>query len=286
MQRLGFHVSIAGGVEKSIIRAQELSINSIQIFSHNPRSWKTNQLNQKSQNDFKALRRENDVTPVFIHASYLINLASSKTTLIDKSVNLLSFEMDRADEIGADYVVVHTGTASGDEPSVGRKRVVQSLNHLFSGKSWKAGLLLENTAGEKGDVSSTIGELAQIRDGLKGDFISGICFDTCHAFAAGYDIRKENEVENIIDEINHFFGLSSLKLIHLNDAKGDCGSRRDRHEHIGVGKIGIEGFKTFFKKSEFQHIPLILETPKKNDDDDRRNLDTLRKILSDIYGPY
>ena len=142
--------------------------------------------------------------------------------------------------------------------------------------------MLENTAGERGDISSTIEDLTEILSGVKSDGISGICFDTCHAFSAGYDLRRPEVVDFLVDTIERLMGFDKVKLIHLNDSKRDSGARVDRHEHIGKGKIGIKGFQIFFRREELRSIPLILETPKKSLEDDKQNFAMARKILSGI----
>ncbi len=281
MVRLGVHTSIAGGIELSLKRASELGCNTVQIFSHNPRQWDVKSLPQKNIKAFREFRRSLEITPVFIHTSYLINLATQDTNLLKLSEQLLALELLRADELGVEYVVLHTGSASKEDERDARKRAIDSLNRVLTRGKWESGLLIENTAGERGDISSKIEDLAEIIDGVKEDGISGICLDTCHAFSAGYDFIPE-AITFLFDKIERYIGFRKVKLIHLNDSKRDCGARTDRHEHIGIGKIGIEGFKAFFRKQEFRAIPLILETPKKFPDDDKRNLAAAKKLLEGI----
>ena len=188
-RRLGVHTSISGGLHLSLERANALGCNTLQIFSHSPRGWAVKEISHQDVSLFKSLRVEFDISPVYVHTSYLINIASGNELLKRKSIDLLATEMDRADEIGADYVVLHTGSASSDDKSASMKRAISALNEIAEMKNWKAGLLIENTAGERGDISSTIPEMSEILKGVKNSFVSGICLDTCHAFAAGYDIR-------------------------------------------------------------------------------------------------
>jgi len=217
--------------------------------------------------------------PLSIHASYLINLASRERDLQKKSIALLAVEMDRADVLGAEYVVLHPGSASGDDESSVIKRVIDALKVVALAGHWRAGLLLENTAGERGDISSEMANLSEIINRVKRFLIAGICIDTCHALAAGYDIGNEEGIYRLSREIEKYFGISKVKLIHLNDSKGGLGSGIDRHEHIGLGKIGIQGFRLFLNYSFFKDIPLILETPKKNETDDYQNLRKVRNII-------
>ena len=280
MIRIGVHTSIAGGIELSLKRANELGCNTVQIFSHNPRRWAITPIPKENLNIFRKLRSNLSISPVFIHASYLINLAAKDMNTLKRSEELLAVELFRADEIGADYVVLHTGSASKDKSKIARKRAIDSLNRVMSIGRWSAGLLLENTAGERGDISSNIEDIAEILAGVRSNGISGICFDTCHAFSAGYDLRRRETIDSLLDKIERYIGFDKVRLIHLNDSKRDLGARVDRHEHIGKGKIGIKGFQIFFGREEIRSIPLILETPKKSLEDDKQNLAVARKILN------
>ncbi|MDA8084698.1 MAG: deoxyribonuclease IV [Nitrospiraceae bacterium] len=278
MRRLGVHISIAGGIEKSIPRALELGCTTMQFFSHNPRGWAVSGRGKDECATFRKLRKEHDLTPVFIHTSYLINLASPDRRLIEKSAQMVVEELNIADSLGVEYVVLHTGSASGDDPGDARNRAIDCLTGIAGKGRWKAGLLLENTAGERGDITSRIAEVAEIIDNVPEGLISGVCVDTCHAFAAGYDLKTAAGRGTLTDEIDRYLGRAQLKLIHLNDAKGDAGSGLDRHEHIGEGKLGIKAIKAIVTDPFFEDIPLVLETPKKSDDDDIRNLERVRKL--------
>jgi deoxyribonuclease-4 len=280
MRRIGVHSSIAGGLHLSLERAHELKCNTLQIFSHNPRGWALKELSEKDISLFKSLRLRLDISPVFIHSSYLINMASVNKTLRNKSIDLLISEMERADAIGADYVILHPGSASDENGGVVRKRAIDALNEVAKRGNWESGLLIENTAGEKGDISSTITDLAEIINGVSKNFISGICIDTCHVFAAGYDIRSKKGIENISNEIENHIGFEQVKLIHLNDSKAGLGSHIDRHEHIGIGKIGIAGLRQFIEYKPFRAIPLILETPKKTESDDLINIQKVKSMTN------
>ncbi len=207
-------------------------------------------------------------------------MASGDRTLRKKSIALLVTEIDRADTTGADYVILHTGSASGDDENISRKRAIWALNEIARMGKWNAGLLIENTAGKRGDISSTIIDLSEIMTGVKWSLISGVCIDTCHAFAAGYNIRYNTGIQKISGEIGRYIGFDKLKLIHLNDSKGDVGSGIDRHEHIGLGKIGTKGLKQFINCQPFKDVPLILETPKKKESDDLGNLKKVRRMLN------
>ncbi len=278
-RRIGVHTSIAGGIYLSLERARELGCSTIQIFSHNPRQWSTSEIPKDSIAKFKQLRSDYDINPVFIHSSYLINLAAMDKSLLEKSGRLLAREMDLADSLGADYVVLHTGSASKDQENNARRRSIQALERISKEKKWKARLLLENTAGEMGDISSGIRDLVSIMDGVNQGLVGGLCIDTCHAFAAGYNLSDKDGLAEFIQELQTHAGLDAVKLIHFNDSKKDYNSKVDRHEHIGEGRIGKEGLKRFLNHPALKSVPIVLETPKKNDGDDIRNLKVVRDWL-------
>lgn len=280
MIRLGVHTSISGGIKLSLERARELGCNTLQIFSHNPRQWNVENIADEQISDFKKLRKAYDINPIFIHTSYLINLAAVNSEILEKSTRLLIKEMEIADLIGADFVVLHTGSASKDSAENARKTAINALQKINSLGKWKARLLLENTAGERGDIASRIEDIAEIIDKTQGEIIGGVCIDTCHAFAAGYDLTEEEGLSRLADEIRKYVGTENLKLVHLNDSKKGHGSHVDRHEHIGEGAIGLEALRNFVRHPSFAGIPLILETPKKEEDDDVRNLKIVRSFLS------
>ncbi len=279
LRRLGVHTSIAGGIDRSIERAKALGCSTLQFFSHSPRGWAIKERDSGESAAFRRLREEYDISPAFIHTSYLINLASADSGLLQKSVAMVTEELNIADELGAEYVVLHTGSASADEPARARERVIGSLTRIAGSGRWRAGLLLENTAGERGDTTSRIEEIAEIIDAVPRGLIAGICVDTCHAFAAGYELGTNEGIDGLAAEIERHIGREGLRLIHLNDARGDVGSRVDRHEHIGEGKLGIKALRTIVNHPFFSHVPLILETPKKTDEDDPRNLAVVRKLF-------
>jgi len=279
MRRLGVHTSIAGGLHLSLERAHALGCNTVQIFSHTPRGWEVKQILKEETNKFQRLRGKFNISPVYIHTSYLINMASWDRHLRKKSIDLLAIEMKRADILGADFVILHTGSASGRDSGLSRKRAIEALREVSQRGTWRARLLIENTAGERGDIAPDIVSLSEILKGSADTFISGVCIDTCHAFAAGYHIGEHKGIQRFSRDIKKYIGLRNVKLIHLNDSKGDVGSGIDRHEHIGLGKIGKSGLKTFIQYSSFKDIPLILETPKKRESDDMKNLRIVRKML-------
>jgi deoxyribonuclease-4 len=278
-RRIGVHTSIAGGLQLSCDRAGELGCNTMQIFSHNPRQWAVQDIPDTAAEAFKRARTALDIQPLFVHTSYLINLAAGDRTVLNRSIDLLIRELDLADVIGADYLVIHTGSASGEDAADARLRAVNVLRNISSKHKWQTKLLLENTAGERGDITSRIDDLAEIIDQTASPLIAGITLDTCHAFAAGYDIRDHDGLSQLISEIARCIGLEKVKLIHLNDAKKGLNSRVDRHWHLGQGEIGADGLHEFVNHPSLKQVPLILETPKKSEEDDPRNLAVVRSFI-------
>lgn len=278
-RRIGVHTSISGGIHRSVERAYELGCTTMQIFSHNPRQWSAARIPDEHAQQFKELRERHDVSPVFVHTSYLINLAAMKTDVLEKSVSLLIQEMDLADALGAEYVVLHTGSASQDEPENARRRAVGALRQVARVKGWQAKLLLENTAGERGDISSHIADIAGMINAVDSPLMGGMCLDSCHAFAAGYDFGSETALDAMIEEIIRLLGTDAVKLIHLNDSRKGLGAGVDRHEHLGEGGIGLEALGRLVNHPALAKVPLVLETPKKTEEDDPRNLAVVRKMI-------
>ena len=279
-RRIGVHTSISGGVHLAVERAHELGCSTMQIFSHNPRQWHVGAIPDEQARQFRTLRDRHDINPVFVHTSYLINLAAMKPELLEMSVALLVREMDLADVLGAEYVVLHTGSASQDAPEHARSRAVGALRHVARMKQWQAQLLLENTAGERGDISSRITDIAEMIEAVGSPLIGGICLDSCHAFAAGYDFSDEKGLDGLAEEVEGRLGREAVKLIHLNDSKKGLGAGVDRHEHLGEGGIGLDALGRLVRHPLFASVPLVLETPKKTEEDDPRNLKAARIIIS------
>ena len=251
----------------------------MQIFSRNPRGWTVKPLDKDDIAEFKRLREHWDIGPVFVHTNYLVNLASPKPDLYKRSIEHFVVDLERAEHLGAEFLVTHLGSASGQEPAWMIDRVAAALNMAMQLHTPKATILLENTAGEKGDVGYELGQVREVIDRLKDSSTVGICYDTCHGFAAGYDIRSRKGVDALAAKIKEAVGLERLKGIHLNDCLRDFGSRVDRHWHIGEGKIGDTGFRAFLNHTAFKDIPMIMETPKESDADEVRNLKKVRSLV-------
>jgi deoxyribonuclease IV len=277
--RLGFHVSISGGFSYSVQRAFDLGCTCMQIFCRNPRGWIVKPLDKDDINEFKKLREQWDIGPVFVHTNYLINLASSRPDLYEKSIRQFVIDMERTDTLGAEYLVTHLGSASGTDPAWMINRVSDAINMAMKLHPPLATILLENTAGEKGDIGYTLEQIQEVISKLEDASRIGICYDTCHGFAAGYDIRTKKLVEALAKKIDSTVGLKRLKGLHLNDCLRDFGSHVDRHWHIGEGKIGLDGFRVLLNHSAFKNVPKIMETPKETEEDDIRNMKTVKSLV-------
>jgi deoxyribonuclease-4 len=278
MMRLGVHVSIAGRLSHSVERAEMLGCTAMQIFSRSPRGWAVPELDPGETRRFRELREKADIRPLAVHASYLINLASPDVTLHRRSILALMEELERADRLSADYLVVHVGCDSLHSEASALRRVAQALRRVLKGWHFKARLLLENTAGERGDIGHAFDQLGGLLKQLGDPDPIGVCLDTCHLFAAGYDIRGQSGVDLVAKEAGQTIGTERLYLIHANDSKGELGCRVDRHQHIGLGGIGLEGFRAWVNHPAFRDVPMILETPKDSDSADRINLKTIRGL--------
>jgi deoxyribonuclease-4 len=272
--KLGLHISIAGAIDRSIDRAVEKGCNTLQMFSRNPRGWASRELNRMETDSFKAKVKKSQIWPIFIHTPYLLNLASPKEDVYQESVRVLQDELRRAAELKVPYVVTHLGSHLGHGKAKGFKKIVAAINDSFSAVENDVMLLLENTAGLRNSMGSSFEDIESIASRIEDRKRLGICFDTCHAFAAGYDLVSRRAVEHTLQRFDEIIGLEEMKLVHLNDSKGGLSSRIDRHEHIGLGKIGEKGFINILH-SRLGQLPLILETPI---DERRSDVENLRKV--------
>jgi deoxyribonuclease-4 len=279
--RLGLHLSIQGSIDRVVDRGVERGCNTFQMFSRNPRGWHSKKLGSEELERFRSKLRESGIWPVFIHTPYLLNLASPKDDVYAKSVDLLKDELRRAAELGVPYVVTHLGSHLGYGKMDGFRRIVGAVNDSFSSVENEVVLLLENTAGTKNSMGSSFEDVGRILSKIKVGERVGVCFDTAHAFAAGYDLVSRGAVEHTLQRFDEVVGLEALKLVHLNDSRGALGSRVDRHEHIGLGRIGEQGFRNILQ-SRLGQLPLILETPIDGRRDDLGNLEKVRELALDI----
>ncbi len=272
--KIGFHVSIEGSVDKAVDRALKLGCNTFQIFTKNPRQWMSRALTSEETMAFTEKVQINDVKPVFGHMAYLPNLASSKDAVYSRSVTMLILELKRCRQLKIPYLVIHLGSHLGAGFEFGFTRIINAIDRAFEVVDGSVMLLLENSAGSGNSMGSSFEELEHIMSRLFDSKRVGICFDTCHAFAAGYDLRSQKSVEATLRAFDTIIGFGKLKLVHLNDSKGDLNSHIDRHEHIGEGRIGDEGIRNVLE-SRLGQFPLILETPK---DEKTGDIENLRKV--------
>ena len=275
--KVGVHVSIAGSLDLAVDRAKDAGCDVFQMFSRNPRGWGFKPLTDGDSVLFKKKIATTGILPVD-HMPYLPNLASPKPEIWDKSVQTLSAELDRCGKLGIPYLVTHLGHHLGDGIAGGRARVIKAVNIALASSSNEVMLLLENTAGEKNSVGSSFEHIHAIINGIEKTDRIGVCFDTCHAFAAGYELRTETGLATTLAQLDETVGLDRLKVIHVNDTKGDLGSGLDRHEHIGMGFIGEEGFRRILHNKVFFSLPLICETPVDERRDDRGNIQKVREL--------
>jgi len=281
--KIGCHVSIAGGIDNSVVRAGELGCNTMQIFSKNASTWREKILKEDEVESFRENLKNSDINLVFIHTSYLINLASPLDELYFKSINAFLEEMKRADLLLPDpYLIIHPGAHTGAGEEYGIQRIIRALSIILKKSAdlnLKTMILLEDTAGSGTHLGYTFGQLKRMIEGAKDRKKIGICFDTCHAFAAGYDLSHQEGVEQTLEEIDKYVGLERLKVIHINDSKYPLGSRKDRHMHIGKGYIGLEGFKVLVNHKYLKDLPFILETPKNDEKDDLKNINLVKSLI-------
>ena len=274
---LGVHCSIRGGLHNAFYEAESLGIDTFQVFTKNQRQWKEKIIDTEEKSTFLDSYKTSRVKMIFSHASYLINLASNDDTLWECSVRALIDEVQRCHDLGLEFTILHPGSAKGFGEQKGMKKIVKALKTtIHATKNSTVKILLENTAGQGTSIGYRFEHLRQILRGVDSPRI-GVCFDTCHAFAAGYDIRTKCGFEETMEELDNIVGLKNLHAIHMNDSKGELGSNLDRHEHIGKGKLGLEPFRQIMNR--FTHIPKVIETPKK-DNMDVVNLEILRGLIN------
>jgi len=281
---IGAHMSVAGGLELGIERALKLRTRAIQIFTKNASRWSARALEDEQVLAFRSAWEASGLAPVVAHDSYLINLASPDPFLRRRSIDAFADELRRAEALGVRYLVAHPGAHMGSGVAAGCDRVAESLaraRRIAPARS--VIVLLEAVAGQGTTLGRRFEELARIRDQLERRDLVGICFDTCHVHAAGYDLVTERGCEETFEEFDAALGLESLRLFHVNDSKNERGSRVDRHEHLGRGRLGPEPFARIMRDPRFRAVPKILETPKGKDGVamDRKNLAFLRRLAEE-----
>ena len=278
-------MSIAGGYFKAVEAAAETGCDCVQIFTKNNNQWRAKPLTDDDASRFKNALAEHGIIHPLSHASYLINLASPDAALCQKSVDAMVVELERANRLGIPYVVVHPGSFTTSSEDEGIETMIRSLDEIIERTSkLKTITLLENTAGQGSNLGWKFEHLGAMIKGVKVSDRIGVCIDTCHAFAAGYGLAETVDYEKTVKKMGRAFGIRKIKAFHLNDSKKPFGSRRDRHENIGLGEMGLEPFRNLLNDKRFAKVPMYLETPKGENDDgedlDKVNLEQLRKLVA------
>lgn len=278
---LGAHMSIAGGVENAVLRGHSIGCEAIAMFTKNNNQWKAKSLTQEDADRFNAALVETGIRAVVAHTSYLINLASPDAALWKKSIVAMEEELKRCELLGIPYLVLHPGSHMGKGVDWGVKRVADAFDRIHKKlPGLRVMTLLEHTAGQGNHLGHLFEELAEMRELITEKQRIGVCLDSCHLFAAGYDLRKPETYADVFKRFDDLVGIAQIKAWHLNDSKTPLGSRVDRHDHIGKGKIGKTGFKNIMNDPRWRDLPGLLETPKGEDmKEDKVNLRALRRLV-------
>lgn len=275
---LGTHVSIAGGLENAIIRATVIGATAIQVFTRNASRWQAPPLTEEAVSAFQSARQGSNVRYVAAHSSYLLNLASPDPAQRQRSIVTCLDELERCRRLGIKSLVIHPGSHKGEGVPSGLATLCRSFDQICQHSDGEVTILLENTAGQGATLGSSIEELAWVIERLDRKRFA-VCLDTCHAFVAGYDLSRVQGYEELMECVDRNLGIDSLQLFHLNDSKKPLGSRVDRHEHVGQGLMGLEGFRCLMQDKRFVHCPKITETPPgDNNCHDLENLALLRQL--------
>ena len=281
---LGAHVSIAGGLANAFANGLDVGCTALQIFTKNANRWQAKPIAETDSAAFREAWRESGIGPVMAHDAYLINLASPKVGVWEKSKAALRDEIYRCDQLGITDLIMHPGAHLGAGEDIGLERIRQAFREILPESPPQVRLLLENTAGQGSYLGGDFAHLAALLEGFDEQRF-GVCFDTCHAHTAGYDLSTAGGYERVMTEFDRLVGLDRIKAFHLNDCLKPCGSRVDRHTHIGQGTIGRSGFACLMRDPRFVEVPMVLETPKgDNGEMDRANLALLRQLAAGDKG--
>ncbi|MBN2178321.1 MAG: deoxyribonuclease IV [Deltaproteobacteria bacterium] len=271
-------MSISGGLERALLRGSKTGCRTIQLFTKSPNRWEERFPEESEKESFLSLRRKLGISPAIAQDSHLINTASPDRHLYDKSFDALLGEMRRCEELEVDYLVMHPGAHRGSGEHYGIETISEALNAVHQKtEEYRVQIAVENTAGQGTDLGYTLGHIEKIFERVKERSRLAFCLDTCHIFAAGYDIRKGAVCRRLFEESDDSIGLENLKIIHMNDSERECGSRIDRHEDIGKGAIGETPFRWIMNDERLLKVPKIIETSQKSD---RHNLRVLKKLLN------
>jgi len=287
MPILGAHKSISGGYYRAAELARDTGCQCVQLFTKNNNQWRAKEITSEQAERFQQTLVECGLSHPVAHDSYLINLAAPDNDLWKKSIDAFVIELLRADKLGIPFLVTHPGAYTTSSEEIGLRRIIQALDETHrQTRGIRAVTLLEVTAGQGSSLGHRFEHLATILDGVQDPDRLAICIDTCHLFAAGYPLAPEKEYRATMKQLDHILGIKLVKAVHVNDSKRELGSRVDRHEHIGKGQIGLEGFRLLLNDPRFAKAPMYLETPKEENGDlkdlelDRMNLAVLRSLVA------
>lgn len=277
---LGAHVSIEGGFYMAVARAREIGATCFQIFTKSNRQWHSKPISAQEAQKFKeSLKEASEIKSVVAHASYLINCASEKSDVREKSIKGLADELLRCHQLSIPYLVMHPGSSAEKPREAVLTDLGKTIRSVLKDSQSDTTLLLETMAGQGNTLGATFDEIAAILDAIGTTKRIGICLDTCHLFAAGYEINTPHGYKAAIAELDKKIGLNKIHVIHMNDSKKKLNSHVDRHEHIGQGEIGLVGFELFMNDGHWQSVPKILETPKDDSSSDKKNIETLLGLI-------
>jgi deoxyribonuclease-4 len=276
---VGLHVSIAGSLELAFDRARELGASTFQIFTRNPNQWKFKPIPDETAAAFKQKRKESGFALIADHMPYLPNLASPEKSTMKISRYSLDEEVKRCDALGVDYLVIHLGSHLGKGTAVGIANIATACNEAIGGSDGPTSILLENMAGQKNCVGARFEEIKGMLEMVENPRRVGVCVDSCHLFASGFDLRTEETVKETLGLFDELIGLDKLKVVHLNDSKGPLGSKLDRHENIGEGKIGRKGIRAFLHYPGISERPIIMETPYEDIETEKKSIKLVRTLL-------
>jgi len=280
--RIGVHLGTAGGASNAVERAREIGANTFQIFSSSPRMWRAPKVDPKQAERMRELRASLDVGPLVIHTSYLVNVCSQSDEIRAKSIDAFRGEIERALQLGAEYLVLHPGSWKGLTRDEGLKLAADSITRAIDGLPWQGTpfhILIENTAGAEFSLGGSFEQVAELVTLLRATAPVAICLDTCHTHVAGYDLVSDEGFKATMKQIGSTVGFDAVKVWHCNDAKAARGSKLDRHEHIGQGTMGVEPFRRLLNDKRFAHAAFIAETPVDEPGDEERNVRVLKSVV-------
>jgi deoxyribonuclease-4 len=282
VKRIGVHLGTAGGASNAVERAREIGANTFQFFSSSPRMWRAPKVDPAQAERMRDLRARLEVGPLVIHTSYLVNVCSQTVDVRTKSVAAFRGEIERALQWGAEYLVLHPGSWKGLSREEGLRLAAESIKKAIDGLAWEGTsfhILIENTAGAEFSLGGSFEQVAELVERLKAHAPVGVCLDTCHTHVAGYDIVSTDGYAKTMEQVASTVGFEQVRVWHCNDAKAECGSKLDRHEHIGQGNIGVEPFRRLLNDERFAHAAFIAETPVDEPGDEERNVRVLKSLV-------